>query len=303
MGTNAVVLIVIVVIALFLVWLLRKWLKRLIFIVIILVIAFFIYGLFSPSWAAKLWYNVRTFPDRVVSRFSDQTFLDYDNYKLKFSDDDSKDTRKSGKKVIDKSDENDVEAEDEVIVEKIEKTEKKEELVRDESEEDLSAQAFSDTSSIRFSDILNSKSNDDLGEAMYSQKEVWGVITQYVEENLDDDNEILVTVTYDEKSKSPEKIVLQPQKEHSSAKIKNSENLIEKVSAQKIKSFQIKAIKKDRVINVIPSEAQEGKSDEKEHIESTSQKWATTTTSNQAVSNWLSQADINEAEYILWALF
>ena len=49
--------------------------------VILLALAFMIYGFISPSWAARLWYNLRTFPDRVSSRLSQQEFLDYDSYK------------------------------------------------------------------------------------------------------------------------------------------------------------------------------------------------------------------------------
>ena len=51
-----------------------------------MVLAFFIYGIFNPSWASRLWYNVRTFPQRVTSWISDKKeFLDYDSYKLNLS--------------------------------------------------------------------------------------------------------------------------------------------------------------------------------------------------------------------------
>jgi predicted PurR-regulated permease PerM len=84
---QVVVWIVIILLALLLIWLLRKWIKRLIFILILLVLAFFIYGIFNSSGASRLWYNVRTFPQRVTSWISDKKeFLDYDSYKLNLSD-------------------------------------------------------------------------------------------------------------------------------------------------------------------------------------------------------------------------
>ena len=83
---QVVVWIVIILLALLLIWLLRKWIKRLIFIAILLCLAFFIYGLFNPSGASRLWYNIRTFPQRITSWISsNKEFLDYDTYKLDIS--------------------------------------------------------------------------------------------------------------------------------------------------------------------------------------------------------------------------
>ena len=82
---QVVVRIVIILVAILLIWLLRKWIKRLIFIVILLILAFFIYGLFNPSGASRLWYNVRTFPQRVSSWISNNSFMDYDSYRLDIS--------------------------------------------------------------------------------------------------------------------------------------------------------------------------------------------------------------------------
>ena len=55
-------------------------------VLVLLALAFFIYGIFNPSWAARLWYNVRTFPSRMASRmWSGKEFLDYNTYKAKIS--------------------------------------------------------------------------------------------------------------------------------------------------------------------------------------------------------------------------
>jgi len=71
-------LLIILVIVL-LVYLLRKFVRRLFFIVMLLVIAFFIYGLFSPSGAARLWYNVKSFPQRVAFWMGGTEFVSYDS--------------------------------------------------------------------------------------------------------------------------------------------------------------------------------------------------------------------------------
>ena len=72
-------LLIILVIVL-LVYLLRKFVRRLFFIVMLLVIAFFIYGLFSPSGAARLWYNVKSFPQRVAFWMGGTEFVSYDSW-------------------------------------------------------------------------------------------------------------------------------------------------------------------------------------------------------------------------------
>jgi hypothetical protein len=69
--------VIIIVVALVVVVLLRKFIKRLIFIIILLGVAFFLYGLFSPSGAAHLWYGIKTFPQRVASFFGGAVVLPY----------------------------------------------------------------------------------------------------------------------------------------------------------------------------------------------------------------------------------
>jgi len=71
-------------------FLLRKFIKRLVFILVLLGVAFFIYGLFSPSGAAKLRYMVKTFPQEMASLFGGEAVLPYDDlnvgYQMDFSE-------------------------------------------------------------------------------------------------------------------------------------------------------------------------------------------------------------------------
>ncbi|MDR3169907.1 MAG: hypothetical protein LBU27_09570 [Candidatus Peribacteria bacterium] len=69
--------IIIIVGVLVLLLLLRKFVKRLIFIIVLLGLAFFIYGLFSPSGAARLWYGVKTFPQQVAAFFGGEVVVPY----------------------------------------------------------------------------------------------------------------------------------------------------------------------------------------------------------------------------------
>ncbi|MDR2541502.1 MAG: hypothetical protein LBD11_07260 [Candidatus Peribacteria bacterium] len=69
--------IIIIAVGLVLVLFLKKYIKRLIFIVVLLGLAFFIYGLFSPSGASRLRYGVKTFPQRVASFFGGEVVLPY----------------------------------------------------------------------------------------------------------------------------------------------------------------------------------------------------------------------------------
>ena len=59
--------IIIIVVILLLLILLRKFIKRLLFLIVLMAVAFFMYGLFSPSGASKLRDSVRTFPQWVAS--------------------------------------------------------------------------------------------------------------------------------------------------------------------------------------------------------------------------------------------
>lgn len=193
---------------------------------ILLVLAFFIYWIFSPSWAARLWYNVRTFPQRVTSWISSGSeFLDYDSYKLDVSDIWDKIWDKIGlgddNKVEDLSSEDEIEVNttevnSEDTDEKIEETEN-----QDVTTEKKSIKKF--PKSVKFIEIPDLKVDDkqenkteiarDL--TWYSKSDLLWVINKYVERNLDDDTNILVTVEYEDDSSDPQKIVLQTQSKDS----------------------------------------------------------------------------------------
>ena len=167
-----------------------------------MVLAFLIYWIFNPSWASRLWYNVRTFPQRVTSWISDKKeFLDYDSYKLNVSDVWAKikwDEDTSSVRDSDVREENNIQKSDE----------KKEDKV-----EDKTIQSFSWLNP-QFVEVQQptkksgSKSNENV---WYSKSDLVWIIGDYVEKNLDDDTDILVTVEYTKDVSSPDKIILETQ--------------------------------------------------------------------------------------------
>lgn len=206
---QVVVWIVIILIAILLIWLLRKWIKRLIFIIILLVLAFFIYGLFNPSWASRLWYNVRTFPSRVTSWISDKTFLDYDSYRLDISSVWAKWDEENGM---------DIDSVRKNTVSEPDKDSKVDVISNDkwikESSKNDTIQSFTGiTPTIIDVDWSKNNLNSDNNEVVtwYSKMDILGIIGTYIENNLDDDTDILVTVEYEDDYNNPNKIVLQTQ--------------------------------------------------------------------------------------------
>lgn len=245
---QVVIRIIIILVAIFLIRLLKKWIKRIIFILILLVLAFFIYWIFSPSWAARLRYNVRTFPSRVTSWISSQSFLDYDSYKLSLpsvwdkidlniGDEDSQDIENSD---IDENVEIEVKTDQETINIDEEKSNSKDE----ESETDSAETIKSFPKSVDFVELSTvehkTQSKNDNVVTWYSKSDILRIITKYIEDNLDDNTDILVNVEYDSETKDTQKITLQTQqKTHSSASIStddkdlsiwNSENKVEEKS-------------------------------------------------------------------------
>ena len=191
-------------------------------------LAFFIYGIFNPSWAARLWYNVRTFPSRVTSWISSgKEFLDYDSYKSKITSiwDSIWDKVESlGDRVEDFNlkDEIDIDIKYDEKEEKEEKNEKKdsENVVKDEDSSHSEKQTIkSFPKSIKFVEFpsLNGKNkHENKSEIIwqltwYSKSDLLWVINKYIEENLDDDTDILVTVEYEDDSNDPQRIILETQ--------------------------------------------------------------------------------------------
>lgn len=229
-----VVRIILMLVIIFLVRLLRRWIRRLIFILILIVLAFFIYGIFNPSWASRLRYNVRTFPQRVTSRISSKTdFLDYDTYKL--------DTQSIWDKInlIDKNDEDlNLKGENDMFEksdEELEDYERNDEISLDEDNESIKenykdSEEIKDKDSTKKTDKNTIKSfpknikfirlpefekedeyEDTSDLTWYSTTDLLWVINKYIENNLDNDTDILVTVEYEDDNTNPKKIIFQTQ--------------------------------------------------------------------------------------------
>lgn len=77
---NFIAWLIIAIFVLVLLILFRRTLKRLIFILVLLAIAFFIYGLITPSGAAELRYNMKTFPQRMASWIGGAAYVPYAEY-------------------------------------------------------------------------------------------------------------------------------------------------------------------------------------------------------------------------------
>ena len=183
--------------------------------------AFFIYGIFSPSWAARLRYNVRTFPSRVTSWISSQSFLDYDSYKLSMPSIWDKIELNIGDENLENSEILDIDEKTEIDVNsEQENLDIKEEDINPKDKEleidvDEADKIKSFPKSINFIELPSikgkSKSETDNVLTWYSKSDLLKIINKYIEDNLDDDTDILVGVEYDEETKDPQKIILQTQ--------------------------------------------------------------------------------------------
>lgn len=275
-----------------------------------MVLAFFIYGIFNPSWASRLWYNVRTFPQRVTSWISDKKeFLDYDSYKLNLSnvwakiewEEDISSVRNS-----------DIEVEDD--------TQKAEEKGEEKSEE-KTIQSFSGLNP-QFVEVQQptkkpvSKDTIDNG---YSKTDLIWIVGKYIEDNLDDNTDILVTVQYRKDASDPDKIILETQPKeadncHSVSKsrvsLKNIFGWLRKSKSETVKvvswseeKVEVKEVKyedeADRVVNDNPIVIEWKVEEEKAPVLNNTSSTSTTTKK----SNGLTQSEIREAEQIFWILF
>lgn len=221
---QVLVRIVIILLVILLIWLLRRWIKRLIFIAILLCLAFFIYWLFSPSWASRLWYNVRTFPRRVTSWVSDQNFLDYDSYKLNIWSSSSKEEKADD---VDDADADDTyektpDIESDVDVQDSNAEIKQE---REDREESNKWEKFESLRNIKITEKLSKflepkNYNEDIEESpltWYTKTDLLKIVSSYVEKNLDKNTDILVTIQYEDDE--PQKIILQPQENSKSSSL------------------------------------------------------------------------------------
>lgn len=204
--------------------------------------AFFIYGIFSPSWASRLWYNIRTFPQRVTSWISDQSFLDYDSYKSDIkkvwdklddavdkiednfdenddnldedlvNDDSSEDSNVSDAKDIDNESKNNSSKDN---------GSRNEKSKNDKSSDKNVIKSFPESLKFVNMPILDGESDYDIdnesdydnkqSSTSYSKSEILKIISKYVENNLNENTDILVTVEYQDDGSSVERIILQTQ--------------------------------------------------------------------------------------------
>lgn len=138
---------------------------------------------------------------------------------------------------------------------------------------------------------IKSENNEVL--SWYSRTDLLWVINRYLEKNLDDDTDILVTVEYEEDSADPQKIILQTQSkdEHS---VSSSNNLVDEI-------FPDSNRKVPENIEIIPAESDDSVVEKSlsTQKEVPAQKQSTKKTS----STNLTQKEQKEAEEIFWILF
>ena len=309
-----VIWIVIILLAIFLIWLLKKWIKRIIFILILLALAFLIYGIFYPSWAARLWYNVRTFPQRVTSRISSgKEFLDYDSYKLNLpsvwdgigllkdeADDKLSDIRQEFDVDLEFDDRSE-DDQDESYIKLENVSDNEEKKVSNNEEKNAEKQiikVFPRT--VKFVELPSLKEDieaEDSGIlAGYQKSDLLWVINKYIENNLDDDTDILVTVEYEEDGESPGKIILQAQPK---VVWRTHSVLFSGISANDLDDL-LESEETEEII-VVPDEdivIEKPDTQEKNSKQSSNKK-----VSNKVISTKLTQKDQQEAEEIFSILF
>ena len=275
-----------------------------------MVLAFFIYWIFNPSGASRLWYNVRTFPQRVTSWISDKTtFLDYDSYKLNLSDVWAK---IKGDEDTSSVRDTDIEVEDNT---------KKSEEKKEDKTEDKTIQSFSGLAP-QFVEVqqptkkLDSKNNPE----WYSKSDLVGIIGNYVEKNLDDDTDILVTVEYTKDVSNPDKIILetQPKSSDNCHSVSTSRVWLKNLFwwLRRSKSETVKMVSWSEETAEVKEVKYEDKADwvvndnpvviewKQENVETTAvNNTSSTNAATTKKTNGLTQSEIREAEQVMWILF
>ena len=246
---------------------------------ILLVLAFLIYGLFSPSGASRLWYNVRTFPQRVMSWTSDQVFLNYDSYRLDISSIGSRDDSEFTNR------------------------EEINENIKWSTDTLVSSDESSEKAKNKKDKETKKTENISKNVIWYSANDVVNIVSKYIKNNLDDDTDILVTIEYDDED-SVRKIVLKTQV------IVNDAWHFVSLPRLSVKEFLdwIRS-SKTSVVGVI-SWSDNASYDEDKKAEINKDITKKNSSSNNVVKNteikeysWLTQVEIEEAEEIFSILF
>ena len=293
----------------------RRWIRRILFILILLCIAFFIYWIFSPSWASRLWYNIRTFPQRVTSWFSNQSFLDYDTYKI--------DTPSIWDSIdvdfIDEEDENyDIDDEDNEFKQK--KSDKSEKEIKEEKNVESEKKSNSKSESkgtiksfprtIKFVKMPELGSNDVDSESdspiltWYSKSDLMWIVSRYIETNLDSETDIFVTIEYEDNSLKPDRIILktQPKSARSDSTVVNESVLDLFISSQKLNSENI-VVSLDEDIEDEDQSVDVNQNDKKEVSVKSETSTKSTASVKKNTSSSLTQKEQKEAEEIFSILF
>lgn len=166
---------------------------------------------------------------------SGKEFLDYDSYKSKITSIwdsiwDKIDSLDDGIEDFDLKDEIDVDVKYDGKEEKDEKEAMEKSVKNEDSSASEKQTIKSFPKSIKFVEFpeLKEETNPEVIWQLtwYSKSDLLWVINRYIEENLDDDTDILVTVEYEDDGTAPQKIVLQTQVRNVNS-ISNSMNLSE----------------------------------------------------------------------------
>ncbi len=269
--------------------------------------AFFIYGIFNPSGASRLWYNVRTFPQRVTSWISDKKeFLDYDSYKLNLSD--------VWAKIKWNEETTSVRNADVKEEENVQKSDDK----KDNNTEEKTIQSFSGLAPqfVEVQQPANKPASKDT--VWYSKTDLVWIIGKYVEKNLNDDTDILVTVEYTKDVSNPDKIILETQEKSddncsstskSRSWLKSLFGWLRRSKSETVKVVSWSEEKAEVKETKFEDEADWVVDDNPIVIEWQAEKVETPVVSNtssnttQTTSRGLTQSEIREAEQIFGILF
>ena len=206
----------------------------------------------------------------MASRVSDKTFLDYDSYKLDISSvgtkidfwDDSEDIDNTDVDIIvetEEEDENDVE----VI-----SIEEKNQTIENTAEWQTIKSFPRVVNFIKIPSLKKEEKQEKYENVStwHSKWDLLWIINKYIERNLDDDTDILVTVEYEKESWDPEKIILETQ------------------SKPTVKISEPVKIEKSLVEEKVEQKAEQPKKVNK--------------TQQNKTSNWLTQKEIRETQEI-----
>ena len=143
-----------------------------------------------------------------------------------------------------------------------------------------------------------------MGNVWYSKTDLLWIVGKYVENNLDDDTDILVTVEYKDDVSNPEKIILQTQQKSeeshwastSRVSLKNWFGWLRKSKSKTITVTSWDSgieMKDEEIVVVTPVLVTE------EPLKNTT----VNTNSERKTYNGLTQSEVREAEEIFWILF